>query len=424
MKRFAFIFCCLVAGCYHLEREDSLVAIQIQDRNGLTETLRTPDRLEMYENVDFFSAQPYKKILRVFKKEGKSHSKITTYHPNGVIWQYLEAEELRAHGAYKEWYPNGQLKIEARVIGGTADVVPGSQHDWLFDGTSRVWDEQGHLIADIPYRQGTLDGKSTYFYPSGQIEKEFPYLQNKLDGEALEYHPNGALKAKTSYRKGNKEGLSVGHFENGKLAWSEEYAEDLLVKGSYFDRNGNPISEVVDGLGFRALFESATLSYLIQIRQGNPEGKVQKFTPEGELLSSYHMKHGKKYGEEIEYFLSFQRTDGKTDLLPKLSVQWDDDAIHGIAKTWYPNGQLQSHREFCRNKKTGPALSWYCDGSLMLLEEYEENRLVKGQYYRKNGRDPVSSVIQGNGIAMLYDEQGIFLRKITYAKGEPVEPEN
>jgi antitoxin component YwqK of YwqJK toxin-antitoxin module len=72
----------------------------------------------------------------------------------------------------------------------------------------------------------------------------------------------------------------------------------------------------------------------------------------------------------------------------------------------------------------GPSLSWYRDGSLMLLEEYEENQLVKGQYYKKNALDSVSSVINGSGIASLYDENGVFLRKIPYVEGEPVDPED
>ena len=41
---------------------------------------------------------------------------------------------MRASGIYREWFPTGQLKIEAYVIGGSADVGVGAQSDWLFDG--------------------------------------------------------------------------------------------------------------------------------------------------------------------------------------------------------------------------------------------------------------------------------------------------
>ena len=179
MKRFFFLLLFAAASCHHYspESEDTLVAIQIQDRNGLTETISSPDRLEMYETIDFLYSQPYKKVLRVYRKTGKNRSLITTYHPNGGVWQYLEAEEMRAHGAYREWYPNGQQKIEATVLGGTADVTAGNQHDWLFEGLSQVWDEQGHLLAKILYRNGALEGPAPIFIPMAKSKKSFPSLR-------------------------------------------------------------------------------------------------------------------------------------------------------------------------------------------------------------------------------------------------------
>jgi antitoxin component YwqK of YwqJK toxin-antitoxin module len=425
MKRLYFLLCFLVAAaCNRSTPADQLVAIQIQDRNGLTETITAPDRVENYRQLDFLASQPYKKIIRVFKSNGKTRSKISTYHPNGAIWQYLEAEEQRAHGAYKEWYPNGQQRIDAHVIGGTADVAQGSQHDWLFDGISQVWDEQGRLLAKIPYRQGRLEGTSVYFYPSGQVEKELPYRQHLFEGAAIEYHPNGRLRSKTNYRQGVKQGLSLGYFESGQEAWIEEYTDDLILKAVYYDPMGRTISEIEDGSGFRSIFENGFLSLLVQIRQGSPEGGVKQYTPKGDLLGIYHIKNGKKHGEEISYFLPNERLEAGKEPLPKLSLNWDRGQIHGSVKTWYSSGQIQSQREYSRNKRSGTSLSWYRDGSLMLIEEYEEDRLLKGQYYKKSGRDPVSSIVNGSGIATLYDEDGIFLHKVTYAKGEPVDPEN
>jgi len=421
---FLFSLFLAAAGCYRSTPAEPMVGIQIQDRNGMTETLSTPERLELYENVDFLSSQPYKKVLRVYKKEGKNQAKITTYHPNGSVWQYLEAQEMRAQGAYREWYPNGQLRIEANVIGGTADVSQGSQQDWLFDGLSRVWDEQGNLMAKIPYFKGNLDGLSIYYYSSGQIAKEVPYFKNSIEGEVLEFTIDGKLKSNTKYKKGNKEGASLGYFPNGQAAWIEEHTDGLLLTGSYFTSKGDLCAEVENGGGFQAVFDGESLVYLVEFRNGQPEGRVQKYLPSGELLLSYRVKGGKKQGEEIEYYTAADRKDGGNQPLPKLSVNWNENAIHGTVKTWYNNGQLQSQRDFCRNQKLGPSVSWYQDGSLMMVEEYEEDLLVKGQYFKKNQRDPVSSIVNGTGTAYLFDDQGIFLRKVNYLKGKPIDPEN
>lgn len=417
---------CILSSCnhYHGGSSYSLIAIQVEDRNGLIETVSTPERLQVYEGLDYISSQPYKKVLRIFKRNGKSYSKITTYHPNGTICQYLEGEEMRAHGAYREWHPNGQLKIEAHIIGGTADVSSAAQKDWLFDGVNQVWGEKGELLARILYDKGTMEGTSFYFYPSGEIEKELPFKKNILEGDAIEYYPAGNIKSKVQFRKGIKHGSSRGYFANGRGAWEEIYNEGLLLKGSYYNLQGELLSEVEDGRGRQAIYAGDTLSLLVEIRRGSPEGIVKKFTSKNELQASYFIKNGKKQGEEIEYFLPSECSGADKEYKPKLSLHWDQDLIHGIVKTWYPEGKLQSQRDYCRNQKQGSSLGWYKNGSLMFVEEYEQGQLVKGSYYKKNQNEPISTINNGSGICYLYDEEGIFLKKISYIKGKPLDPED
>lgn len=422
MKRLC-LFLLFAAGCHHTAQNESISLIQIQDRNGLTETISNPDRLTSYQTTNFLAAQPYKKVVRIYKQEGKNHSRLTTYHPNGMPSQYLEAQEMRAHGSYREWYPNGQLRLEATVIGGTADLSPGVQEDWVFDSISRVWDEQGHLIAEIPYNKGFLNGKSVYYYPSGQIEKEVDFEKNKLEGLLVEYWPTGVLKSQTECKRGVKEGKSRGYFEDGKIAWVEDYLDDRLRTGSYYTPQGEVVGGIENGGGMQALFENGALT-LTEFRIGRAEGVVQKFTPSGELYRAFSTKNGKKQGEEVEYFLSSELETPQNKLTPKMSIYWNENMIHGCAKTWYTNGQLQSQREYSRNQRSGPSLAWYRDGSLMIYEEYEEDRLVTGQYYKPQRKDPVSSITHGNGLATLHDETGAFLRKIPYLKGKPVDPED
>jgi antitoxin component YwqK of YwqJK toxin-antitoxin module len=138
------------------------------------------------------------------------------------------------------------------------------------------------------------------------------------------------------------------------------------------------------------------------------------------LRSTHYLKNGKKHGEEIEYYPSCE-AGSMTALQPKISISWDQDAIHGIVKTWYQSGQLQSQREMCRNKRNGICCCWYRDGSLMLTEEYENDALIQGQYYRKNQLHPISTISNGNGTATIYDEEGVFMRKITYLNRKIVD---
>ncbi|MDE3047876.1 MAG: hypothetical protein KGI83_05945, partial [Verrucomicrobiota bacterium] len=243
---------------------------------------------------------------------------------------------------------------------------------------------------------------------------EVPYVKNKIEGEVVEYWPSGKLKSKMAYKKGSKTGESLGFFEEGALAWNEDYMDDRLRSGVYYNRAKDLISEVQNGGGFAARFDEDQLT-LIEYRIGLPEGSVRTFNAHGELQKSLFIKNGMKHGEEVEYFLP--------SALPKLSIHWNENRIHGCVKTWYDNGKLQSQREYSRNQRMGPSLAWYRDGSLMLYEEYEEDRLVSGQYYKLQKKEPVSTVANGNGLATLFDDMGAFLRKVHYLKGKPFDPE-
>jgi antitoxin component YwqK of YwqJK toxin-antitoxin module len=425
MKRLYLILLTLVSGCHYNStvNQEPLSFIQIQDRNGLMETINSPDRLAAYESVDFLSSQPYKKVLRVYKKDGNNYSKISTYHPNGMLFQYLEAKSMRAHGAYREWFSNGQLKIDANVVGGTADLGDQAQDDWLFDGINQVWDEQGNLIAKISYQKGVLEGPSLYFYPSGSLERQLLFSKNLIEKEAIEFFPSGQIKSRSNYSKGLKNGETLIFQEEGKLIAKEFYKDGLLFTGTYYNLEGEILSEIENGGGFQTIFDNGNMT-LIEFKMGKPEGMVKQFNPFNELRKSFFLKSGKKFGEEIEFYSlsEIEGTIDKNSLIPKYSVQWNDNMIHGTVKTWYPNGQLQSQREYARNKKNGPALAWYRNGALMLVEEYEEDLLQCGQYFKMNKSESISTIVNGNGTATLYDEMGSFLRKVSYMKGKPLEP--
>ncbi len=71
------------------------------------------------------------------------------------------------------------------------------------------------------------------------------------------------------------------------------------------------------------------------------------------------------------------------------------------------------------NKKNGILTSWYSDGNMMLIEEYDHDKLVKGEYYKKGDRFPASTVLDGKGTGTFFDSEGIFLRKVSYRNGRP-----
>lgn len=423
MKRLRWIFPLilgLLSGCgtKQVSPQEKLTSIQIVDRNGFKETISSLDRLKQFEETDFFLAQPYEKVLRMYGRnpQGKTISKLTTYHENGQPWRFLEVMNGRACGTYREWHDNGILRLSATVVEGLGDLTEEAQRGWIFDGLSRVWDKEENMIAEICYEKGKLQGNAIYYHPNGKIKKLIPYENDHIDGELLYYDHDGKVIGKAPFVRGKRDGISFFKGDKDQPAYSEDCRDDLLIHAIYHDFSGKIVGKIENGKGMQAIFLDRALHSMQEYKNGIPEGEVQLFDKYGKLLSFYYVKDGMKCGEEWIYYPSFD--DKKPQ--PKLYLQWHEDSLHGICRSWYPNGALESEREIMDNKKQGFSSAWYKDGSLMLIEEYENDQLYKGSYMKKGESRPVSTVENGEGIATIHDGDGFFLRRAIYDKGRPI----
>jgi len=423
MKSLILIALCILSltCCNKIQQpdENTIISMQLIDRNGFAETISTKDRIAKHRTTDFLRPQPYQKVLRVFGKnvEGKSHSKITTYHSNGHISQYLDVVDGRAHGQYREWHANGHLKMELQVIEGYADLQETAQRTWVFDGKNFIWDEDGHIMAEITYERGILHAPSLYYHPNGNLKKSIPYFRDQIQGEVALYDDEGKVLEAIQFNEGLREGLAKGYWTDQKIRYDEFYEKDLLLTASYYDIQGNKVSEIKDGNGFQALFEKDRLLSLVEYQNGLPQGVVEIYDDKGRKTSLYHQIDGKKTGEEWAFY-----TDGKNAKkpLPKLCVRWEEDLLQGEVKTWYDNGLLESQREFNQNKKHGVSLAWYKNGDVMLMEEYDQDKLIKASYFKKADKKPVTKIENGKGIATIYSPEGAFIKKVAYEKGLPL----
>ncbi len=393
----------------------NLASISIVDANGTSEIISNEERLRQFKDVNFLVSQPYKKVLRVFKRDvsGSIHATITTYHANGELKQYLDVVNGRASGEYGVWHENGVRKIQAEVIGGVGDLYEGVENSWIFEGSTYAFSDEGVLEAEIPYVKGKREGLALYYHKNSTIWKQIPLHNDLIEGSSISYYDDGSLFEKFIYVKGRKDGPAERRWKGGAEAAIELYEDDHLITGDYFSPIGEPVSQIINGNGFRAIFSQDGVHELQQYRHGVQEGLIQAFGKKGVLCRTYGMKDGLKHGEEIE----FNPYTG----LPTLSITWFKDKVQGLAKSWYSSGQLESQREMADNKRTGLLSAWYVDGSLMLLENYEQDLLTKGEYFKRGDSFPVSSVFNGEGTATIYDNSGVFVRKINYHCGKPEE---
>ncbi len=410
----------LLVGCFteRAAKSEKLARVHIVDRNGLKETVSVQNRLDMYAKNDFLSPQPYRQVVRTYvsNADGKTPSKMTTYHENGQVAEYIELINGRAFGAYRSWHPNGMQSVEAFVIEGMGALDDLAKPSWVFDGKSCAWDPKGNLAAEFYYDKGKLTGNALYYYPSGQVSCICPYRDGAIEGEEVLYSKTGEVIGKTHYAQGKKEGPSFFRGDREIPPYSEAYCEGKLIEGEYVDFSGEKIAQIHQGCGVKAIFAEGALAEKREYRNGIEEGTMRYFTKDGGVINTIEVKEGLKEGEEWVYY-PLEDNQGKK---PKLYVQWHQGAIHGLSRSWYPNGNLESEREFCDNKKHGVSSAWYANGALRLIETYENDLLKTGAYYSKMGESIVSTVENGTGTVTLYDSEGRFLNTVEYDEGRPL----
>lgn len=395
----------------------SIVKLNLIDQHGINQTIQAEERLATYQEIDFLSPQPYRKVLRVFATDHEGHhsSCITSYFENGQVRQYLDVKDGRPWGDYREWFESGQLALEAHVVGGIPDLEEHALKSFLFDGAASAWNEEGVCKAQLSYSRGELSGPQRYFHPNGTLWRELHYAHNLLEGVASEYFSDGQLRLQSHYVKGELEGVSTLFHPNGVIAAKEEFSQGALLWGHYSLPSGDEVAHVEGGEGERVAFLEDGGREITTYSHGYPNGWVCRFGADGHCKSRYQLVGGVKHGEEILYFDPPQGNKEQ----PHLSLHWHSGEMQGVMRSYYPDGQLESQKEMSQNRKNGLSMAWYRDGSLMMIEEYHEDRLIKGQYFSQGRSRPTSLIEEGRGMATLYDAEGHFLRKVPYFDGVP-----
>ena len=424
MKKIKFIILISIfTSCGVYNKNEQMSFIQITDKHGISEIISSKEKLLKYQDVNFETEpQPYKQVTRIFsdKTTKQKFSKITSYHNNGNIFQYLDIKDSSAYGKYIEWHKNGQKKIEAKIIGGEANLSPQSQETWVFHDISFVWDEKGNLLAEINYTNGLLSNISSYYFPNGNLQKIIPYENNEIHGTIKEYDENKKLTSISNFKNGKLNGKTKGFYKNNYI-FIENYKNGKLINGKYLDPNKKLISSIKNGKGYKIhVNEAISEVQKIEYTKGIEEGQIEIYSLDLQLICKYHKKNNQKQLDEIFYFLKSELDEDSimtNEQHPKVSIQWKDNYIHGLVKTWYNNAVLESQKTVSKNKKNGPLSAWYKDGAIMLLEDYENDILIQGKYFKKNIPTPISIVTNGTGVATLYDENGLFIKKIKYEKG-------
>ena len=233
----------------------------------------------------------------------------------------------------------------------------------------------------------TLKGFWEFYDTKGRITGEgtFDANENKI-GKWIWYYQDKTIKETAQYKNGKLEGENIGYYQNGKVKYKANYGNGLLIGAyRYYNEKGalNQLKYFKDNKldgKFISYYEvgEPTTNFIVNYVNGNKEGHVIQYFPNGAKLFEVTFKGDKKNGKEKEYF-------NNETLMSEYPII--DDKINGDYKEYYNTGILSKEGNYQDNEYTGLWKMYYPDGKLMKEFSYKNGKLNDAYIeYAPNGK--------------------------------------
>ena len=223
-------------------------------------------------------------------------------------------------GLYREYYSNGNLKIEGDYNSGLqngpwvyyhengkikakGNFINGDGSDLGDTGIPRnnrngewyFYQDNGIISSVTNWKNGMIHGQGKVFYKSsGKIHQESTYVNGKEHGQLKEFYENGNTKEETIWENGVLK--SSKHFNsNGKITSSQEYSDSTQknISATYYFESSGKIHEkstFVNGQehGQRKVFyeSSGKIYQELTFVNGKQHGQQKSFYENGKLKTS------------------------------------------------------------------------------------------------------------------------------------------
>lgn len=228
---------------------------------------------------------------------------------------------------------------------------------------------------------------------------EISLVTSEADSVKKEYYSNGQLWYEVPYKDGNKNGIARQYYDDGKL-WRVLTFKDDKLNGvvQEYARDGRPIKQET----YKDDFLHGISKECSSLECKSGELPWSRVTP-------YAL--GKREGDEkyfVGYFLSI--------------IPYKEDQSHGVAKEYYPNGQLKQETPYKWGEIDGVSKTYHPNGQLNVEISYKDGKKDGyGKAFYMNGQ-LLGEVFYVNdkveGVVKLFDNQGILKYEVPYKDGE------
>lgn len=324
-------------------------------------------------------------------RDGKRHGRQQDFDEFGNVVGEISYSEDLPTGPQVTFYPTGERR----------SVCP--LQDNRRHGVEIIYDMSGPKIAEMPYKFGVLDGEGRYFAPDGKVTATIPYRSGKTAGPETQFHPNGRKRAIIPLRP---DGVREGD--------ATLFAEDGVKSGIMPYKNGmaNGWEMQWDNAGNRSL--------LIEWTKGVACCRVRRYWPSGRLQMSQEFIDLSKDGTEIQFY--DQPTDNAMPIR-QMQVLLVKGKKQGTSTTFYPDGQtILGELDYEDDMRQGLETRFHQDGKKMAEYRWNRDRLVGlARTYWPNGQLQTSYPFDdgaGTGMETRYDEHGKMRMQVPLVKGK------
>jgi antitoxin component YwqK of YwqJK toxin-antitoxin module len=309
--------------------------------------------------------------------QGRKQGIFKEYYENGNLKMEASYLDNQLHGYVREFNGSGELVLAMRYERGKI-VEEGDEDLKDFLDMRSAYDEQGRLVFRGGYRDGTpvgihrfydttgvvinaylynelgqkvsegiIDeqgnrvGEWTDFYPTGEVKARGAYANNERSGKWTFFFQKGGIEQTGRFERGKFQGLWTWHYPNGNI-WREE---------SYFN--------------------------------GREDGEFIEYDSDGKILSKGNYINGEKDGEWI-YQVGDHEERGKYVI----------GLREGDWKYYYKNGQLKYEGYYSQGNPDKKHKYYYPSGVLKEEQYYEMG--IREKNWKK------------------YDPEGNLIMTITY----------
>ena len=329
-----------------LEKIDNLVYYQNKLYSGFI----------TYETFDKFP----KKIMEY--KNGIEGGKFKEFYENGQIKLDSNIINGQPHGENKEYYENGELMME------------GSFKEGKNEGLWKGYYENGKKKIEEEYKDGINHGIYKKYYENGKLYQETTFNDGENDGLYMEYKEDGSIHKKTLFKKGeeimdypevdnideSKEDIKIENNIKGELQKTYHEGTENIESEYYIDngkRNGP----------MKVFYESGQLRTEMNFKNDLPDGKGTGYFENGKISTVNSFKLGKEHGEFISYHENGQ-VHSKYNFL--------DGLEDGGQENWYENGQLDIEKNMKNGEQNGWSRNYFNNGQIEFEGEYSEGEPI------------------------------------------------